>query len=596
MKFINNNLLLIIMLTTKTFVFSDLRMASSPKNKFQIENSNNAIPFVKESIAVYFEPNDFNYVGLENQRINNYDNFLRSNIDNQHDNRDFYKEVGRDMLPFRTLEGGNSINEEYNRNYHITAYIGKETIIPLRWNNPHSAECEINLWIKSIDGYDIVIPIKKPSCCGEGYQDNVISFIIPLDFVDMYSKVPGFSGCNNLGDCTLQLYAHSVEPRTYAIGSPIIIFGNNNFNMSKNFATDYSLVDSQTVDPMLNLNYLDNDICLPTTSSSSHISSCKPRFARLVSDQFNHAYQNSDYSPYSGQQHESISKNLQSAIILRMVASSGELSKSLFNNDDINFIDNLIKKVNFIVSKYETEDNNIFNKIKDKFEYEYYIGNQKLAKCFRCYDTGSVNNNRIERQTYIPSFFINDKNISKQIKNSLPNDLQKLIINDAVQIYFASLKFISDDFNKAYKRGFIYHPAMLKPNITTMKDITKFLKVDNKGNIDNGIFASSQANIIKKHNIEKIISLIDKFYSYKNNTTPFFPTTSINDNNIFTTSFPVINNTLPPNPDDNLPTNPYDNLDLDKNNEENNILRSEASFLHKNTLIYIILLLTLIFS
>ena len=38
------------------------------------------------------------YEDLENQRNNNYDNFLRSNIDNEQDNRNFDSELGRDML------------------------------------------------------------------------------------------------------------------------------------------------------------------------------------------------------------------------------------------------------------------------------------------------------------------------------------------------------------------------------------------------------------------------------------------------------------------------------------------------------------------
>ena len=85
--------------------FADLRMASSPKKNFVVENADDAIPFSKNSIAVYMEPSDFNYQGLKNQRENNYDNFLRSNIDNEQDNRNFETEIGRDMLPFRTLEG-----------------------------------------------------------------------------------------------------------------------------------------------------------------------------------------------------------------------------------------------------------------------------------------------------------------------------------------------------------------------------------------------------------------------------------------------------------------------------------------------------------
>ena len=124
---------------------ADLRMASTPKNNFVIQNGQaNTVPFTKNSIvAVYMEPSDFNYQGLKNQRANNYDNFLRSNVDNEQDNRDFNNEIGRDMLPFRTLEA-NSVNINV-----INTVMGKKTLIPLRWNNPHSSECEINIWIKN---------------------------------------------------------------------------------------------------------------------------------------------------------------------------------------------------------------------------------------------------------------------------------------------------------------------------------------------------------------------------------------------------------------------------------------------------------------
>jgi len=113
-------------------VYSDLRMASSPKNNYEVENGNGAIPFVENSIATYMEPSTFNYKGLQNQKANNYDNFLRSNIDNEQDNRNFVKELGRDMLPFRTLEG--AVNNDV-----ISVEINNENQIPLRWNNTHSA-------------------------------------------------------------------------------------------------------------------------------------------------------------------------------------------------------------------------------------------------------------------------------------------------------------------------------------------------------------------------------------------------------------------------------------------------------------------------
>ena len=535
----------------------DLRMASSPKKNYVVQNGKNAIPYVQNSVAFYMEPSDFNYQGLKNQRENNYDNFLRSNIDNEQDNRNFETEQGRDMLPFRTYEG-NSIS-----NIFITTSIGKETLIPLRWNNPHSSECEINIWIKNTQGDHIIIPIKKPSCCGEGYQDNIISFIIPNDFNQLPSKVPGFIGCNKIGDCTLQIYAHSVEPRTYSIGTPLIIDGSSPVEGTYIPAINNSQIFPMTVDPQLNFECLLNDVCIPTTDVTSNMLNAIPRFARLVSDQFNHAYQNSDFSPYSGQQHESISKNLQAATILRMTAANGgELGKSILNDDDKNFIQELINKVNKVVEKYEKSANNIFNMIKNDYKRADKIGDQQLAECFRCSDTGSVNTRRIQQRTYIPSFIILNTNQADNIRNMLNNNVKSLISDNSnvVQIYKAALNELSEKFNEAALRGLIYQPAMIKQNITTMYDITNFLKVDGNGNKDNGVFTATFASKIKEENILKIknLFLLDKniYTTTMPPTSTITSTTPILSENTTPSPFTEEDNvTLPPNPDD-LPQMP----------------------------------------
>ena len=522
-------------------VFADLRMASSPKKNFKVENGKNSIPFIDQSIAFYMEPSDFNYAGLKNQRENNFDNFLRSNIDNEQDNRNFQVEIGRDMLPFRTFESsvvGNNL---------INTTIGQQNFIPLRWNNPHSSECEINIWIKSNLGDNIVVPIKKPSCCAEGYQDNMLSFVIPSDFNELSNKVPGFTGCNNIGDCILQIYAHSVEPRTYSIGTPIVITSSD--NPIKNYNNMTTQIQPATFDPLLNLNYLTHETCIPTNDPNSNIQSAIPRFARLVSDQFNHAYQNSNYSPYSGQQHESISKNLQAATILRMTAANGgELGKSILTNDEKEFIQQLINKVNNVVEKYEQSANDIFNMIKNNFKRADKIGNQQLANCFRCSETGSVNTKRIEQKTYIPSFEIPDDNLANNIRNNLKNNVKNLIPNNSrtVQIYVSALNEMQNDFKNAETKGFIYQPAMIKSTILTMNDVSQFLKIDQNGNPDNGVYASKIAKVNKLKNIENIITnslglTTSPLPSYSSTVQP---STEIN----LPTSSP--GNTIPPNPDD----------------------------------------------
>jgi hypothetical protein len=62
-------------------VSADLRKASQPRAGYVVRQRNN-VQFVTKT-AVYIEPSAFNYTGLAKQREKAYDNFLRSNIDNE---------------------------------------------------------------------------------------------------------------------------------------------------------------------------------------------------------------------------------------------------------------------------------------------------------------------------------------------------------------------------------------------------------------------------------------------------------------------------------------------------------------------------------
>merc|ERR1719174_413021 len=108
----------------------------------------------------------------------------------------------------------------------LRALPGEPKLTPLRWNNPHASEIEVNLWIMCSDPPTIV-PVKKPACSGEGNQNNIIEWAIPSDFNTVaWNNCPStacFKGCNNPGDCVLQTYAHSVETRQYSNAVPIII-------------------------------------------------------------------------------------------------------------------------------------------------------------------------------------------------------------------------------------------------------------------------------------------------------------------------------------------------------------------------------------
>merc|ERR1719401_139091 len=278
------------------------------------------------------EPSDFGYNGLKNQRQNNYDNFLRSNIDNEQDNRNFVNEDGKDHMPFRSYEtAGNDAGEGTvqtkmraasandtgvtKAGNYIEVKEGEPYVVPLRWNNPHAAELEVNIWIMNKGSQKYVVPVLKPTCSGEGYQDNVFDFKVPEDFPSDL--------CGAVGECVLQIYAHSVESRMYSSGTPIIVNGGTgNWNALK------AKVQKAKQDVKFNLASL-RPLCLSRSDPSSHIAKSELFEARLSSDVYNHAYQNSDFSPYAGQQPHDISQNLQASCILKMTANNfGELGKT----------------------------------------------------------------------------------------------------------------------------------------------------------------------------------------------------------------------------------------------------------------------------
>ncbi|KAI8905063.1 hypothetical protein EDD86DRAFT_71353 [Gorgonomyces haynaldii] len=149
---------------------------------------------VKDNIQ-FREPSTFGFKKLIDQKKNDHDQFLRSNLDNEANKRNAAKEAPLDMLPCRndTKQPG------------MTLTRGVAVDLPLRWNNPHDSDCEVNVFV---NGLKTVIPIKRPFNCGGGYQDMRTNFTIPTDF----------PGCEKASDnCVVQIYGHSVETRTYAM-------------------------------------------------------------------------------------------------------------------------------------------------------------------------------------------------------------------------------------------------------------------------------------------------------------------------------------------------------------------------------------------
>lgn len=493
-------------------VLGDLRAASQPRAGFQVRQRN-AVQFESKTV-IYMEPSDFNYQGLKQQRNGGgYDNFLRSNIDNEQDKRNFNTEAGRDMLPFRSYEGAptdasNTVQTKIPDNAPgpvITATPGQQVLYPLRWNNPHASELEVNVWIMNLPATvaptPVVVPIRRPACSGEGHQDNVISFVIPNNFNELGSVIPGFTGCKKEGDCVLQVYAHSVEPRTYAIGVPLVVTG----TVPAATATNTNGIEAAKQDVGLDLGKLPSDVCLSSVSPAADIQTAVPRFARLVSDVFNHAYQNSDYSPYSGQQPEAISRNLQASAIISMIpANQGELGKALLQQQKpqvAQFAANLRNKVNNLVQRYEGLTNKIIAQIGDKqmknTATEGANGVQKLATCFRCAEVGSTTTTRLTTSTYVPSFQLPADQVAAA-KALVPAKYQGLISDSGVVgIYTATLRDLSGEFTRAAGMGLLYQPAITKESATTMADATQFKKVNAQGQRDNGQYAASRAQAIK---------------------------------------------------------------------------------------------------
>jgi len=507
MRFVSSLLVACTIALSSVSVNADLRLASQPKQGYVVKDRN-AVNFVTEK-AIYLEPSDFAYNGLKQQRNNAYDNFLRSNIDNEQDKRNFATEAGKDMLPFRTMEAAlTDIGQATVQNKigaveggTITTAVATKFLVPLRWNNPHASELEVNIWIAQ---NKYVVPISLPTCAGEGHQDAVFEFQVPADFLDLPAKVPGFTGCKAVGDCVLQVYAHSVETRQYAIGTPIIITG----QYAANSATTTAQIQPAPIEVGKDITKL-RQLCLSgaaTTAGGAQanvIPNAVPQVARQISDVYNHAYQNSDYSPYSGQQPLAISQNLQAAAILSMTTGNrGELGKAALPANLRALAAQLEAKQKNIIKQYEGVTNKIINKITNTVANGQTAAlgaaaNQKLATAFRSLEVGSVTTTRLQTNTYVPSFTITNAAAladAKAIVAQAGAKYANLINNQGtLQIYVNTLKDMAADFKAAAAKGIDYLPAALKPTAATLADTTGFKKIKADGTRDNGQYATAQA-------------------------------------------------------------------------------------------------------
>ena len=224
--------------------------------------------------GAYGIPSTFGYAALQQQKENNNDQFLRSNIDNEANQRNTANELAQDMLPCRQDAVGQVMQFQKNAFYEI----------PLKWNNPHDSDCEVNIFS---NGMSTVTPVKAPFNCGGGYKDQLHSFKIPDDF----------QGCTSANDsCRLQIYGHSVEPRTYAMCIDFVI--------------------SPTAPPGLPsaLTHPDKDIPKAVPQAAVHFS-----------DSFDTSHIDSQYSGYRGQQPNAIRPQLRAAIEIQSYLGNGGL-------------------------------------------------------------------------------------------------------------------------------------------------------------------------------------------------------------------------------------------------------------------------------
>jgi len=622
-----------ILLSVVGVALADLRTASQPKRAFRVfqqgggrgsqnfavgtgTNLDGTKATTTKGVILYMEPAIFGYGGLANQRNKNYDNFLRSNIDNEQDNRNFNNEAGEDHLPFRTMRTGAPTQYPYkgplpggaddslqvnNVNMQTVLRVtpGEPRVTPLRWNNPHASEIEVNLWIMCADPPTIV-PVKKPTCSGEGNQNNIIEWAIPADFNNANFKACAatqcFNGCENAGDCVLQIYAHSVETRQYATAVPIIVqknlyqgaklpynsipldnkeagpqgydwnqprsydlksmitgkqagnptqsvqngqqratladvkicgstereginaqgddvptvelsntdpipqldagavhlflckntatqraaerlvnrvvfkvnsiadpsskaertenyapyemFSANNFNGAADtkqveaqlraydgstrtvtvkvdlrgakrwrFRRHLNAVCSNTnqlnepfADPWMDLSKLQRETCMSAQDPNSNYATTRIQRARIISDVANHAFQNSNYSPYSGQQQRYISRNLQAAAVVHMTSGNrGELGKANLPNAVKQKLKQLNNAVNQIYQNYEKVANKVIDELtknggKNGADKSMGLGVQKLGESFRSAEKGATSTKRLKTTTYVPSF------------------------------------------------------------------------------------------------------------------------------------------------------------------------------------------------
>jgi len=126
---------------------------------------------------------------------------------------------------------------------------------------------------------------------------------------------------------------------------------------------------------------------------------------------------------------------------------------------------------------------------------------QRLAKCFRCQQVGSVIAKRLDTNTYIPSFQLPAHLVAPAKRSIFPPYRSLINQKGQVQIYIAALRDLLPFFHASQVMGIIYQGAMLKTTLATFPSAVQHKKRDAKGTADGGVWASKLA---KKALVESI--------------------------------------------------------------------------------------------
>jgi hypothetical protein len=247
----------------------------------------------------------------------------------------------------------------------------------------------------------------------------------------------------------------------------------------------------------MDLSKLKRETCLSAQDPNSNYQKTQVQLAVLHSDVANHAYQNSNYSPYSGQQQGEISRNLQAAAVVHMTSGNrGELGKANIPAAQKATLAALNAAVNQIYKAYEKVANKVIDELTKnggKNGAGAGMGVQNLGQSFRSAEKGATSTKRLKTTTYVPSFnaagyqaniianAIEDKTGGNKAKyKDLLSTPKPNTANQYIEIYTATMNQMLPAFKKAEKQGISYMESVKMQSCSQIQDNT--LKTMSSGN------------------------------------------------------------------------------------------------------------------